>query len=242
MASLPQVGRSKLALSTASIDLQKQQKNRLQSYKKIAFLWHSNEPDFDRVEFPFFDVQPLPPLSYYLDRLEDRPDMAQMAWEIEAAYAAWKLEKANAVPDVVVSAGYNASGDVSDNDYSIGISLPIPIFDRNKGNINAACLAVNIAEREYVELSYHLKSEIVSLYGDCQNAYEETKALQELVNNDAKDIYKGIQEIHKEGKIDYLSLLDAQQAFFDVQDKYIDALTQFHDLKSDLDYMLTPED
>ncbi len=101
---------------------------------------------------------------------------------------------------------------------------------------------MNTAEREYIELLCHLKGAVGQLYAVCLNAYEEAVALKELVDKDAKDIYEQMQEIHKEGKVDYLSLLDAKQAFFNVKDKYAEALTEYHNARSDLDYMLTPEE
>lgn len=241
MASKTQLGRAKLELAMAQIELRKQNQNFEAARIALANVWHG-EPDFCGVSFPFFEIPCLAPVEEYIAKIECRPDVAAKAWNVESAYAIYELQRANAVPDVVVTAGYNFSNDRNDNDVTFGLLFPIPIFDRNKGNITAACYRTNIAEREYLEHMIHLTQAVRLAYQCCMTAYHEAVSLQELVQTDATDLYNQFNEIHTEGKIDYLSLLEAQRALFDIKSNYIDALARFHNCMSDLEYLIAPEE
>ena len=51
-----------------------------------------------------------------------------------------KLELQNAMktPDVAVSIGYDRGGNIMKDFIGLGVSMDLPIFDRNKGNIRGS--------------------------------------------------------------------------------------------------------
>ncbi len=241
MASRTQLGRAKLELATTQIDLRRISQNFETARINLANVWHG-VPDFCGVAFPFFELRCLPNLCDYLDAIQDRPDVAAAAWNVESAYAIHDIARTEAVPDVIVSLGYNFSRNKQDSDVTFGLLFPLPIFNRNKGNITAASYRADIAQRKYNEYKIHLCQAVRVAYQCAQTAFQEALALQELVNNEAAELYQQFDEIHREGKIDYLSLLEAQRAFFDIKSSYIEALARFHNCKSDLDYLIAPEE
>ncbi|MBX4420905.1 TolC family protein, partial [Mycobacterium tuberculosis] len=58
------------------------------------------------------------------------------------------------IPDVRLSAGWRHFQDTNDNAVRLGISIPLPVFDQNRGNVIAAqeTLAKTAAERSINKL------------------------------------------------------------------------------------------
>ncbi|MFX5517676.1 TolC family protein, partial [Acinetobacter baumannii] len=59
------------------------------------------------------------------------------------------LARLKSIPDVHLSAGWRHFQDTNDNAVRLGVSIPLPVFDQNTGNIIAAqeTLAKASAER-----------------------------------------------------------------------------------------------
>lgn len=90
---------------------------------------------------------PLPPLP----PLEDRPDLQSLREQERAAQAALRLAHARAIPDPTLRAGYVhdrfvISGNQR-NSLFVGVSLPLPLFDRGQADVRAAEVAARGASR-----------------------------------------------------------------------------------------------
>jgi len=74
-----------------------------------------------------------------------RPDVvaAEAAWH--KAEADWKLQRAYRVPDPTVLAQYEHEPADAPNSVGLGISFPLPLWNRNRGNILAASAALEQA-------------------------------------------------------------------------------------------------
>lgn len=241
-SSKVQASRAKISLSSSQIALEKHLQTYQLAKKKLAGFWKACPETFDRLDFDLFKLETLPSLDQFQACLEERPDIHLILWEWKSAYAAWDLEKANAIPDVVVTGGYTFAEEKGDNGVVFGLEMPIPIFDRNKGNINAACFRVQQAQYEYHHHLMHLKKTTENLYAESLAAYREAESLKDLVKNDAEQLYLDTKEAYTQGKFDYLALLDAQQTYCDTKQKYLEAAANFHHKKCDLDYLIINHD
>jgi cobalt-zinc-cadmium efflux system outer membrane protein len=84
------------------------------------------------------DLEAVPsvePLSALTARLDDAPLARIARAEMLRSNAAVSLERARRIPDVTVSAGVKrvTTGGVPDNQAVVGVSIPIPLFNTNKG-------------------------------------------------------------------------------------------------------------
>ncbi|MGM5630584.1 TolC family protein [Apibacter raozihei] len=108
---------------------------------------------------------------------ENRPDVKKANLQIEYFDKDLAYEKAQRVPDLTFSAGYDRAGGVWKDYVGFGVSFDLPILNRNKGNIKAAQLGkeqskylaqnqVNVARQEVAEafnnykITYDLQKEI----------------------------------------------------------------------------------
>jgi outer membrane protein TolC len=94
----------------------------------VVFSW----PELDNPPPP----SSLDPGALQRDGVLNRIDLRRMLAEYAAAEADLQLAVANQYPDVHIGAGY--MWDQGDNKFSLGLSLPLPIFDQNQGPIAEA--------------------------------------------------------------------------------------------------------
>ncbi|WNM57547.1 TolC family protein [Candidatus Nitrospira allomarina] len=176
--------------------------------------------------------QPIDPDMVALKkRVEDaRPDLRAKRLLLAKRRSESKLAIANQYPDVTVDLGYNVQGPQGpDNQqqWTINLGMPIPVFDRNQGGIKEAATKVHMAEADLQKTLNEVHHQINTVYrhlGQSRllvetyraGAFEATQALLDRVEND----------FHS-GETTILHLLDAFQTKINIDKAYINALYEY---------------
>lgn len=223
-----------LALANATLVLEKARRSLELSKKKLAATWGCSNADFEEVQFPLYEIQPPEDLSRLMCLLKENIEVSK--WNIQIALAENIVlnEKAQRIPDVIVTAGYYNCEDDGDG-LTLGFALPIPIFNRNQGNISRARIALNQLYEKQNESMVQLRLDLEAAYDQWMTAYRESQSFKEIILSSAKLAFEAAQEEFNKGKNDYLELLDAQRTLFEVQEQYLDALVDYHQRKSDVE-------
>ena len=74
--------------------------------------------------------------------LAGRPDLKKAKVGVTAAKANLRLQRSMAAPEFAVKGMYDRAGNFINNYFAVGVSLSVPIFNRNQGNIKSAKLEV----------------------------------------------------------------------------------------------------
>ncbi len=147
--------------------------------------------------------------------LSDRPDLAAARREVDRARAEASLQHALRLPNLTIGAGFRR--DFGDNGLVVTLGVPLPLFDRNAGNIARA-----EAERRTAEAESRRVERAVSL--DVQQALDALAAARiRLVSLESDYLAKAREArdsalaAYRSGASDLLDYLDAQRAWRDVQ-------------------------
>ena len=204
----------------------------------LASTWGSTSPVFGQVEGQFEIAKPIPTVEQLANHISQNPNIAR--WTVEIAYrrAAIQLERSRRVPDLSIGGGMkhlNESGDVA---FIVGISLPLPLFDRNQGAIREAeyNFAKAFEERRSTEVAIH--TALVTAYGVLSAAAISVSSLRDEVLPSAQSAFDAVTEGYRIGKFDFLEMLDAQRTLFDVRGSYIDALAKYHKAVADVERLI----
>ena len=83
--------------------------------------------------------------------INERPDQKIARSTVNASRANLKLQKSMAFPEFSVKGNYDRVGNFINDYFAIGVSLSVPIFNRNQGNIKAARFSIQQAgvQQEY---------------------------------------------------------------------------------------------
>lgn len=207
------------------------------SKKRLSLLWASACPDFDSVIFPFYEIKEPPSFEQCLADLCNQPEIVQSLYHTMKAQKNWKLEKANRIPDVTFQVGYKANYEESNHGLMAGISIPIPLFDQNGGNVKSAYYEMLKTGDLGRQLWLVLESRLSISHEDAIRAYDEAKRIEQRSLPSANKAFELAQKGYQEGKFEYLDVLDAERTLFDVKERYIQALVNYHTRQADIDYL-----
>lgn len=240
--SLIQQNKAEIALSTAQINLDKAKAEFIKSKGRLSILWGAMCPDFDRAYYPFYEIDIPTPLEKCLCDLRENPQLLQSQMDYVAAHHNLNLQNSQAVPDVTVSLGYKTLQDTGNKGMIIGASIPIPLFNRNQGNIQKARAQRAKAQDQYIDLELALENKLSISHTELMRAYKEAEKIRTTVLKAAAQSFDLAKEGYKEGKFEYLDMLDSQKTLFEVKERYIQALMNYHQSRADIEYLNTLEE
>ena len=96
--------------------------------------------------------------------MANRPDLKALNATIVFSNNNLRLQKAYAKPDITISANYDRLGSYVQNYNSIGVGFPIPLFNRNQGNIRNAKIQVDVSKVDYESGLDRVKSDVTTNY------------------------------------------------------------------------------
>jgi cobalt-zinc-cadmium efflux system outer membrane protein len=235
--ALIQQNKAEVAYSNALIAVEQAKTQFKNAKRRLALQWASTCPDFERVSFPFFEIASPIPFEQCLANLCDQPEIVQALYAYWNAHQTWRLEKANRIPDVTLQVGYKANYEEKNQGLMAGISMPIPIFNRNQGNIRRAYFDMLKTGDQGRQLWLVLEAKLAISYEDLIRAYEDAERIKNISLPAATQAFELAQKGYRAGKFEYLDVLDAQRTLFEEREKYIQTLVNYHNRRADIDYL-----
>lgn len=154
----------------------------------------------------------------------NRADLKLALTAITSAENNLSLQKANAIPDVEFSMNYDYKGNYPDKYIGIGIKLPIPLFNRNQGEIKKARIAITAGQSILNQQQVLLENEVYNAYTSAMRTENLYKSLDQ---NFSTDFQKLIEEVVKNFKNRNISLIE----FLDFYDSYKSNVLQMNELR-----------
>ncbi|MEK6599483.1 MAG: TolC family protein [Deltaproteobacteria bacterium] len=221
--------KAKVALSLVMVEQERAKLELASARKSLSSIWGSISPRFktavgDMEE----DIAPVPPFEQLTARLTNNPDVILRFAEISRRKAIIDMVRSKAAPDITVNAGYRRFTGYDENSAVFGVSIPLPIFNRNQGGMIESRLLLSKAEEERRAAEVNAAALLAEAFKSLSAAYVEVKTLKDIALPGAQSAYDATMEGYRMGKFGYLDVLDAQRTLFDVRVQYIRALTDYH--------------
>lgn len=164
----------------------------------------------------------------YIQLLEaakaNRADLQLAKAELGFATQQLKLQKALAVPDVALSLSYDLKGNYPEKYTGLGITVPIPLFNRNQGEIKKARIAIAAGNNNLQQKENALENEVYNSY---RSALRTEELYQSIDLNFDADFSKMLTEVSKNFSNRNISLIE----FLDFYDSYKTHTLQLNNLK-----------
>lgn len=173
---------------------------------------------------------------------DNSPEIALAFSQLEAAK--WRLNRQLAEPtrDVQVQAGFTHGNVTGEDLVAMQVGVPLRINDRNQGNISSARSEIAKAVQHIESIKRDLSKRFSSAWQDYENARIQTDRYQNEIIPAAAEFYQLVNNAYKEGEIEYLDLISAQQAYLDASLKSLDAQQSFWRAAALIDgYLLSAE-
>jgi cobalt-zinc-cadmium efflux system outer membrane protein len=189
--------------------------------------------------------------------MRTRPDLKLAQLNLEVARAGFDLARSQSAPEVVASAKYiqNRSifnetpvGPISDRDklLTFGVSVGIPVFNRNQGTKAEAALVISQAERRQEFLQTVVRSEVASTYARVEAVQKSLTLFDQGVISRSNDNIRAIRAAYQLGEFKITDLLAEQRRLLDSQKEFTEALAERYralaDLRTAIGAPLTPNE
>ncbi len=142
--------------------------------------------------------------------------------EREAAARRIRIERLRAVPDLSVSVGVRRFEEEDATALVAGLSAPFPLFDRNRGNIDAAQAELAAAEARLQTARLEAEAESRSGLARLEAAAARLAAAREAEVT-AEEAYRLTRLGYEGGKLDLVEVLNARRALAEAHAQAVDA-------------------
>lgn len=155
-------------------------------------------------------------------------EVALLEAERDLAAAREKLQRALAIPTPAIRFGVRRFNETDDTGVVAGITIPIPLFDTNEGNIRRAEAEKRAAELELVNARRAVAREFERLRGRLVASANEAKRIQADVIPRAQEAVRLVRDGLERGGFSYLEYVEAQRTLNDARLRRLEALRSFH--------------
>ncbi len=191
---------------------------------------------------------PTPPTSVdaAIDiALRTRPDLRFARLNEEVAEAGLRLARAQGVPDVTPFTKYSYGRSVFDDTpvgvlrdrdklLTFGVSVGIPVFNRNQGGKVEAAAAISQAQRRREFLEAVVRSEVQSSYARYEAARAAVTIFEQGVIPRSTENIRTIRAAYQIGAFSITDLLVEQRRLVDAQREFTEALAERYRALADL--------
>lgn len=216
--------------------------------QQLAALWGNPQPRFMQADGALDRLPQAPPAGALQMRLADAPVVRQARLEVERRRALSDLEQAKRVPDVTVSLGAQrvpaSEGDPGGrrNQVVVGLSVPLPIFDSNRGNLAEALSREDKARDELAAAELQLGADVAQADERLRAARATAQTLQRDALPGAETAWRTATRGFELGKFGFLEALDAQRTLFQLRAQYLQAVAEAHRAAGELARLLGTDD
>jgi cobalt-zinc-cadmium efflux system outer membrane protein len=220
--------RANVALAAVRIEAAKARRSLDARRTVLALLWGSRTPAFTSAAGDIGSGLPLlPPEDAIVARLDGTPELARWATELVQREAALAVERSRAVPDVSIVAGYRRFTSIDSNAVIVGASIPLPLFDRNRGGIEEARSRLAKVHEERRAAEARVSAALAAAYAAMAAAHDEIATLRSAVIPGSQEAFDAVTEGYRLGRFGLLDVLEAQRTLLAGNSQYLRALAEY---------------
>lgn len=182
-------------------------------------------------------IPKLPDFALLDSLLRQNPRFLLAGIENQRRQKIVELEKANRLPDPTLAVGYRRLNESDDNAFLAGLSIPLPLSDRNQGAREEAVIRRGIAEDEQRNLSLRMEARLNEFYIQAEGLRNELNILETQTLPGANQAFEIMGERYGQGRSSYLEVLDAQRTLIDNRENYLQDLTEYYLILSELEQL-----
>ena len=221
--------RAEVQLSEVRLDLRRAERDEASAYQRLAQVMGAPLPAFVSVGDPGRSMPTVPDSSLLLNRIGETAELRLAKLQIDQREASLGLEKAQRIPDLTVSIGSQYDERERERVNVVGLSMPIPLFNRNQGNVLAAARRTDQARDLRNASELRLRTEIQTTLDQWMTANTEVASFNQTILPAAQSAVDTATRGFEMGKFNFLDVLDAQRTLISARTQYIQAIAEATD-------------
>jgi cobalt-zinc-cadmium efflux system outer membrane protein len=228
-ASSPaETGRAEVASALIKADRERLRSTLASARRELAILMGDTTAKFASVSGRLETIGRPPSFQSVVAAIDANPQLIRWTAVYAQRNAELLVARLKPYPDVTLSAGWRHFNETNDDAVRLTLSLPIPVFDQNQGNVLSAQenLAKTRAEREANRNTLIVIAG--RAYDSLQGSLRELAVLREVAIPKAQQASEAISEGYAQGRFTLLEVLDVQASLAQARLREQEALQNFH--------------
>ncbi len=228
------VNRVDLQLRTAETGLRVSRETYRRAKRALGVLLGMTPQEAEAMEVrgSLRDAFPPPPPLEELQKiaLSSRPDIQSFVLGISRAEADVKLAQANVLQDLyVLYQPYTLQDNTwqglkSPTSWALGVTIPIPVYNRNQGAILRSKLNVTQTQVQHAALVRTALNDVRQAEQAYHTSLANLRQIETEVLPDADRVLADSKRLFEQGEIDVILYLGARRDYNDIARQYLDAL------------------
>ena len=222
------VSRTQAAVGFARVERERARTAAAAARRDLAAQMGATAPEFATVTGQINRIGRPPAFATILAAIESNPQL--LRWTAVRAQRDAELLSARlkSVPDLQASVGWRHYRETGDNGVRLGVSVPIPVLDSNRGGIREAQEAAAKTEHERAANKLTLIAVLGRAYETMNGALQELDLLRRTVLPAARKAFEVVESGYGQGRFTLLELLDTYRLIADGELREQEALQSFH--------------
>ncbi|MFA1025938.1 Heavy metal RND efflux outer membrane protein [Pseudomonas syringae pv. helianthi] len=216
--------RAQVQLAETDLLVRRAETLKINSNRELARTTGSPVAAFERLDYTDLSPGKRPPTAKILTAINQSAELRLAQAQIEQREATLGSERAKRIPDLTVSVGSQYSREERERVNVVGLSMPLPLFDRNQGNVLAASRRADQSRdlRNAVELK--LRTQTQSALDQWSTAAQEVESFDQVILPAAQRAVDTATRGFEMGKFGFLEVLDAQRTLISARSQYLESL------------------
>lgn len=164
--------------------------------------------------------------SLLKNSLENRSDIQMAKSMVDVSNNNIKLQRSLAYPKPELGFIWNPQSAVPF--MGISLSIDLPFFDRNQGEIKRSRYLKDQAEQQLFTIKNQIQSEIAVAQSDYQLQKQNIEEFKELLEQ-SETILENVKNAYLKGGTTIIDFLEAQRSWLDTQQQHFDALQSYRE-------------
>ncbi|GGX17093.1 outer membrane protein CzcC [Pigmentiphaga litoralis] len=204
----------------------------------LVSLWGNAAMPFGDVGGVLDHLPERPSIEALLQALADSPDVVASQRESDRLRAQVDVERTRRYPDVTFNVGARRNNELGLTQAVVGVSIPIPVFDRNQGNLYQALSRADQARDQQQVLAARLGFELRRASAALTVSRESAGTLRTAILPAAQQAFDAATRGFEAGKFSFLEVLDSQRTLFQARARYLDQLANAYQAAATIDRIL----
>ena len=174
------------------------------------------------------DSPPLDWATCYSTVMDNNPVLNTAKAKVEHTKILVLRAKKEPIPDIDLMVRHRYHNVTGDNVTTVQAGIPLPLFNRNQGNIRSAEAQWRAANKERERIELELQDQLAVAFRRYTNATQQTKRYKDRMIPRAEKSLRLVTAGYEKGQVQYLTLLTAQRTYWQVSLSYLDSLRELH--------------
>jgi len=170
--------------------------------------------------------------------LANSPELLAARAKLRSDQITLQREQIEPIPDVTVEAATGYNFEANDAVSSVGVSLPLPLWNRNQGTIMQARADLSRQHAEIRRLESDLSRRLADQYRMYISAAQHVAEYQRSILPDLKSAYRAHLQSYKANRAEWPDVLASQKDYFEAKQEYIAELTKWRKAETLIQGML----